>query len=266
MNIVASTLTDKKQQTDYKIKYVAEYVNPFRYRCYYYDTETNLYYLQSRYYDPNTGRFINADLPDYVVLSETNLFAYCKNNPINRIDKFGYCDEPNSSVLGSNFNYTTNNHSYKNDYNYNYNYNFNEEAYFLVIPSWTIATAIDLIIALMTPTVATTYTTTTGTILALIKMDFYKDYALKLLKSVVPVIKGILGSVLTFIREVFWRIAGVALYFLADGAFSQLMDTFDFIKIIDLVDAIMTLATIGGIFSIILDVASDGLLDEKIRV
>ena len=35
--------------------------NPFRYRGYYYDTETKLYYLQSRYYDPEIGRFINAD-------------------------------------------------------------------------------------------------------------------------------------------------------------------------------------------------------------
>ena len=36
-------------------------VNPYRYRGYYYDIETGLYYLQSRYYDPETGRFINAD-------------------------------------------------------------------------------------------------------------------------------------------------------------------------------------------------------------
>ena len=35
--------------------------NPYRYRGYYYDTEFGLYYLQSRYYDPETGRFINAD-------------------------------------------------------------------------------------------------------------------------------------------------------------------------------------------------------------
>ena len=39
-------------------------INPFRYRGYYYDTETDLYYLQSRYYNPEVGRFINADLID----------------------------------------------------------------------------------------------------------------------------------------------------------------------------------------------------------
>ena len=68
--------------------------NPFRYRGYYYDNETGLYYLQSRYYDPETGRFINAD--DVAFLGATgtllscNLFAYCENNAVNRSDHSGY--------------------------------------------------------------------------------------------------------------------------------------------------------------------------------
>ena len=67
--------------------------NPIRYRGYY-DTETGLYYLQSRYYDPDTGRFINAD--DVAFLGATgtalscNLFAYCESNPINRVDNNGF--------------------------------------------------------------------------------------------------------------------------------------------------------------------------------
>lgn len=60
-------------------------VNPFRYRGYYYDGETGLYYLQSRYYNPKTGRFINADNN----LSNYNLFMYCENNPVNRYDPNG---------------------------------------------------------------------------------------------------------------------------------------------------------------------------------
>ena len=65
--------------------------NPIRYRGYYYDTETGLYYLQSRYYDPVVGRFINADnqLSASSDVTGMNLFVYCGNNPINRYDPTG---------------------------------------------------------------------------------------------------------------------------------------------------------------------------------
>ena len=65
--------------------------NPFLYRGYYYDTELDFYYLQSRYYDPEVGRFINAD--GYVSTGQDilgyNMYIYCGNNPINRIDISG---------------------------------------------------------------------------------------------------------------------------------------------------------------------------------
>ena len=66
-------------------------VNPIRYRSYYYDTETNLYYLQSRYYDPETGRFLNADgqLNVCSSLIGCNMFAYCYNNPVAGVDYNG---------------------------------------------------------------------------------------------------------------------------------------------------------------------------------
>ena len=68
--------------------------NPFRYRGYVYDTDTGLYYLQSRYYDPTTGRFVNADDTAYVDTNSgtplsTNMFAYCENNHINKTDPNG---------------------------------------------------------------------------------------------------------------------------------------------------------------------------------
>ena len=63
--------------------------NPFRYRGYYYDTETSLYYLQSRYYDPDTGRFISADGQLNEGVLGYNMFAYCENNPVNRADSTG---------------------------------------------------------------------------------------------------------------------------------------------------------------------------------
>ena len=70
--------------------------NPFRYRSYYYDTETGFYYLQSRYYNPEWGRFLNPDNFDVITaspgaLTDKNLIAYCDNNPITRADDDGEC-------------------------------------------------------------------------------------------------------------------------------------------------------------------------------
>ncbi len=65
-------------------------INPFRYRSYYYDFETDLYYLQSRYYDPEIARFINGDEAECLHAAyntnEYNYFAYCANNAIMRED------------------------------------------------------------------------------------------------------------------------------------------------------------------------------------
>ena len=63
--------------------------NPFRYRGYYYDTETGLYYLNSRYYNPEFGRFISADGQLNSSIFGYNLFAYCENNPICFKDPIG---------------------------------------------------------------------------------------------------------------------------------------------------------------------------------
>ncbi len=65
-------------------------LNPLRYRGYYYDDETGFYYLQSRYYDPVTCRFINADsLLNQESVIGYNMFAYCLNNPVNMTDTTG---------------------------------------------------------------------------------------------------------------------------------------------------------------------------------
>ena len=77
--------------------------NPIRYRGYYYDTETGFYSLQSRYYDPEIGRFINADDPEVLQLTQgdiigSNLYAYCKNNPIMYKDPSGY--GPVGAIIG----------------------------------------------------------------------------------------------------------------------------------------------------------------------
>ena len=69
------------------------HINPFRYRGYYYDEETGLYYLNSRYYDPSTCRFISPDNIEYLdpnSINGLNLYTYCGNNPIMYVDSSGH--------------------------------------------------------------------------------------------------------------------------------------------------------------------------------
>ena len=69
-------------------------INPFRYRGYYYDAEIGMYYLQNRYYNPTTGRFISGDdvalVESVSVRHSHNLYCYCCNNPVNDWDLSGY--------------------------------------------------------------------------------------------------------------------------------------------------------------------------------
>ena len=70
-------------------------LNPFTYRGYQYDSETDLYYLQSRYYNPEWKRFINADVyadTDTGIIG-SNMFAYCNNNPLSKIDPDGHASQ-----------------------------------------------------------------------------------------------------------------------------------------------------------------------------
>ena len=68
------------------------HINPFRYRSYYYDEETKLYYLNSRYYNPEWGRFLNADnyISNDTGIIGHNMYAYCNDNAINYHDRTGH--------------------------------------------------------------------------------------------------------------------------------------------------------------------------------
>ena len=71
-------------------------INPIRYRSYYWDADFNLYYLQSRYYSPELGRFISPDSVEYLApdtIGGLNLYAYCMNNPTM------YCDPTGHSLI-----------------------------------------------------------------------------------------------------------------------------------------------------------------------
>ena len=67
-------------------------LNPFRYRSYYYDTETGFYFLKTRYYDPEIGRFMTIDDLSYLdpdSINGLNLYAYCGDNPVMAYDPNG---------------------------------------------------------------------------------------------------------------------------------------------------------------------------------
>ena len=69
------------------------YINPIRYKGYYYDNETGLYYLKARYYDPKASRFISPDSIEYLdpeSVNGLNLYCYCMNNPIMYADPSGH--------------------------------------------------------------------------------------------------------------------------------------------------------------------------------
>ena len=78
-------------------------MNPLRYRGYVYDTETGLYYVSSRYYNPEIGRWINAD--GYISTGngvlEKNMYAYCQNNPVNMFDPSGEIAITTLILIGS---------------------------------------------------------------------------------------------------------------------------------------------------------------------
>ena len=92
--------------TTYLERVIVTSYNPFRYRGYYFDEETGFYYLNSRYYNPSWGRFLNADgyISTGTGLLGYNMFAYCNNNPVMRVDPTGawpkWLDDLYSKLIG----------------------------------------------------------------------------------------------------------------------------------------------------------------------
>ena len=85
------TVTDANGNTITDANHIGN-LNPFRYRGYYFDCETGFYFLQTRYYDPEVGRFLNMDSIEYAdpeSVNGINLYAYCGNNPVMGYDPDG---------------------------------------------------------------------------------------------------------------------------------------------------------------------------------
>ncbi len=79
-------------------------INPFRFKCYYYDTESGMYYCQTRYFVPEWGRWLNTDNPGFLQfdnINGMNLFAYCNNNPVMYSDPSGQFVFGISALIGA---------------------------------------------------------------------------------------------------------------------------------------------------------------------
>ncbi len=103
--LVSIDTADAEGATAYRE--IAE-ANPLRYCGYYYDSETGYYYLQSRYYDPEICRFINADSYEFIntlFVFSNNLYAYCSNNPITNFDENGCCFKYKKKICCDNWVY-----------------------------------------------------------------------------------------------------------------------------------------------------------------
>lgn len=147
-------------------------LNPFGYRGYCYDGYAGFYYLQSRYYDSNTGRFINADDTNYLNATGTvlgcNLFAYCENDVVNRVDPSGTLSI-SANVAG-----------------------FLLDVAFTAIGSW-FKYSYDIVGAGLS---------------YYAKKKGIKYFYEKLLYGVVPKVKGLFSKGFTLIRKAIWRVTG----------------------------------------------------------
>ncbi|WP_326975012.1 RHS repeat-associated core domain-containing protein [Caproicibacter sp. BJN0012] len=206
--------------------------NPFRYRSYYYDNETGLYYLNSRYYDPQTGRFISADDAETLQSSQgdvlgTNLFAYCENNPVMNSDPDGY----------------------------------------LSIPAWIVGTSLDVLFLALNSAMMAGYLSFSGTIYALARNPFTKKLAINLITDkVIPVfVRGFYNPALTLMRKVMWRIAGVTFQLGKGKGIDFLVNSLKNGAMNHLASFVTSMLSWGGIISMAFDMA-DGNWDGYVTV
>ena len=204
--------------------------NPFRYRGYYFDQETGFYYLQSRYYDPTTGRFINGDeaimiSAEYATLKQ-NLFTYCGND-VNYSD-FSGCFR---------------------------------------VKTWVVSTALDVIFAILNHWMMCGYIALSGTIWTLARNPFTKKLALNIIKTkVIPVyVRGFYNAALTGLRKVLQNFGRIGKEFAK--AFSQDVGVSILTRALNsrFLEIVTSLLTWGGIISLFFDMA-DGSWDGYITI
>ena len=205
--------------------------NPLLYRGYQYDYETGFYYLQSRYYDPTVGRFINADEAICSTAIEegiqNNLYAYCQNSCINYIDPSGY----------------------------------------FRIKTWIVSTSLDVLFALLNHAMMLGYISLSGAIWLLARSPFTKKLAINLVKKkIIPVfVRGFYNTALTCLRKVLQTFGAIGKEFVKGWSADKATNFIN--KYIDtrFYDFLSSMSTWGGIIGLVFDML-DGKWDGYITI
>ena len=203
-------------------------VNPIRYKSYYLDSETGWYYLQSRYYDAAVGRFLNADLVEFLGVTETvisnNLFGYCENNAINYNDLLGYWKWPTIKR----------------------------------IPSFLISTLIDAPILLLASGLNLTWLGISAPLKVLSK----KAALIVFQKAVIPAVKGVIGKIIqAAVNALIW-IGQKVLAACINVAVTQALG----LLLSNGARFLSACLSLGGFIAAIIDVCSDNKFDGWIRL
>ena len=257
----------------------ADLLNPFAYRGYCYDYDMGMYYLQSRYYDPNTGRFINADDTNYLNATATvlgcNLFAYCENDPVNNIDPRGTVSLSdakktfnNASVYVKTFfsNLLSSIKSYAKKF-------FNIVSYrkgVLKISSTAAAVVVDAIATAISKT-STVALKTFDQVVGYLPNQAKKSIASFVKKQMVPVLNNsVVKRTLTNIRKALWTalkcVADRFVEYSFDFAFSEAASSWSrYFSILSWYEVLDVFSSWGNLFCYCLDIV-DGNPDGYISI
>ena len=219
-------------------------INPIRYRGYYQDAETGYYYLQSRYYDTSICRFINADIAEVSKIAidipvGINSFIYCNNNPINNSDPDGRFKKI----------------QWKKNYVY----------------TDTVATLIDIVIAIISPAVSASYDATGFVLKKMFKKYGEKSAEKYFVKNIKPVIKKSISKFGNKICNAIIKVTGRTLDAIHGSIINKflsyipkVMDYICGVNFSIFIDIIFLWTSIGGVIGFLLDFIPDLRYDGKI--
>ena len=209
-------------------------INPIRYRGYVYDTETSLYHLQSRYNDPFTGRFLNADIycdTNTGTPLSTNMFSYCENNVVMNMDNKGYS---------------------------------------IGISSGWVSFGIDLIIDVFAAPVALAYHAIKIAVKTYLKKYGVKKVAKYIIKKIISKCKKILIKFTRLLNKLLMKVIRTSTKLIRDDIINKgigkILGVLNSKRVSQLYDAVCMFLSTGAFIAGVLDIVTDKHFDGVIRI